>query len=40
MIVIETLFPKQANNDDQGSVIAQYTFYLLMAIYSFRSLVH
>jgi hypothetical protein len=38
--VIEKLFPKQANNQYQGSPIALYGFYLIIAIYSFRSLVH
>ena len=40
MSVIERLFPQQANNNYQGSPIAQYVFYVLMAIYSFRSIVH
>ena len=40
MTFIEKLFPQQANNHYQGSVIAQYGFYLLMAIYTFRSIVH
>jgi hypothetical protein len=40
MTLIEKLFPKQANNDYQGSVIAQYTFYLLIGIYTFRSFMH
>jgi len=40
MSVIEKLFPQQANNNYQGSPIAQYVFYALMAMYSFRSIVH
>lgn len=40
MTLIEKLFPKQANNNYQGSMLAQYTFYLLMAMYTFRSFVH
>jgi hypothetical protein len=38
--LIEKLFPKQANNNYQGSVIDQCTFYLLMAMYNFRSFMH
>ena len=40
MTLIEKVFPKQANNNYQGSVIAQYGFYLLMAIYTFRGFMH
>ncbi len=40
MNLIEKLFPKQANNNYRGSLIAQYGFYLLMALYTFRSLMH
>ncbi len=40
MNLIEKLFPKQANNNYRGSPIAQYGFYLLMALYTFRSLMH
>jgi hypothetical protein len=40
MSLIDKLFPKQANNNYQGSVIALYVFYLLMAMYTFRSFMH
>ncbi len=40
MNLIEKLFPRQANNNYQGSVIAQYGFYVLIAIYTFRSFMH
>ena len=40
MTLIEKLFPQQASNNYQGSVIAQYGFYLLLAMYTFRSFVH
>jgi hypothetical protein len=40
MTLIEKVLPKQANNNYQGSVIAQYGFYLLMAIYTFRGFMH
>lgn len=40
MSFTEKLFPRQANNDYQGSVIAQYGFYVLIAIYTFRSFMH
>jgi len=40
MGLTEKLFPRQANNDYQGYAIAQYGFYVLIAIYTFRSFVH
>lgn len=40
MSLTEKLFPRQANNDYQGSIIAQYGFYVLIAIYTFRSFMH
>lgn len=40
MTLIEKLFPQQANNDYQGSAVAQYTFYLLITVYTFRSFMH
>jgi hypothetical protein len=40
MSLIDKLFPKQANNDYQGNNIALYAFYLLIAIYTFRSFMH
>ena len=40
MSLTEKLFPRQANNDYQGCAIAQYGFYVLIAIYTFRSFVH
>ena len=40
MSLIDKLFPKQANNNYQGSKVALYAFYLLMAIYTFRGFMH
>ena len=40
MTISHKLFPTQANNNYQGSKIAQYAFYLLIALYSFRSFAH
>jgi hypothetical protein len=40
MDLTDKLFPKQANNNYQGSAIALYVFLLLMAMYTFRGLVH
>ena len=40
MTISDKLFPTQANNNYQGSKIAQYAFYLLIALYSFRSFAH
>ncbi len=40
MSVLDKLFPREANNDYRGSPIALYGFWLLMAPFTFRSLVH
>ena len=40
MSLIDKLFPKQANNNYHGSMVALYAFYLLMAIYTFRGFMH
>jgi hypothetical protein len=40
MSVLDKLLPREASNDYQGSPIALYGFWLLMAPFTFRSLVH
>ena len=40
MSPLETLLPKEANNDYRGGPIALYTFCALAAVMLFRSLVH
>ena len=40
MSILETLIPKQANNDFRGGAIPLYAFCLLIAVTTFRSLVH
>ncbi len=40
MSVLDKLLPREANNDYQGSPIALYCFWLLMAPFTFRSFVH